>query len=215
MVTALNGEKLTSSSKLIEIIEKNEVFHLEILRNNENISLEITPENGKIGSYISDALVKNPDFAQNKSVSESISLASKEVYYSSALTFTLVKQVLQKLFLPSSPDEREEAKNSLSGPVGAGNAVVAMVEHKVPISILFIFTALLSINLAVMNLLPFPALDGGRMLFTTIYSLGATLGISKQKLLIIESKIHIFGFLLLIIFMIYVFGLDIMRIFGK
>lgn len=89
-----------------------------------------------------------------------------------------------------------------------------MIEQSVPLSIIVIFVALLSVNLAIMNLLPFPALDGGRILFTTLYSIGATLGIPKQKILIFEGYIHTLGFLLLLLFMLYVAGLDIFRIFS-
>lgn len=87
-----------------------------------------------------------------------------------------------------------------------------MIEQNVPLSVIVVFVALLSVNLAIMNLLPFPALDGGRILFTTIYSMGATLGIPKQKILICEGYIHTLGFLLLILFMLYVAGLDIFRL---
>lgn len=88
-----------------------------------------------------------------------------------------------------------------------------MVEWHIPASMILLFVALLSINLAVMNILPFPALDGGRIVTTTIYSILATIGFTKTKILKVESKITTFGFILLMIFMIYVAGLDISRFF--
>ncbi len=79
-----------------------------------------------------------------------------------------------------------------------------MVEQSVPATIIILFIALLSVNLAVMNILPFPALDGGRMLFTTIYSILLKFGFSREKILKYESVIHSTGFILLMIFMLYV-----------
>lgn len=56
--------------------------------------------------------------------------------------------------------------SSVAGPVG----IVGLVEEAAQfgISSLLLFTALISLNLAVINLLPFPALDGGRLLFVAI-----------------------------------------------
>lgn len=138
---------------------------------------------------------------------------ARETYFSSVLTFKLVKTTLGNFFFADTTEEHEEAKNSLSGPIGAGNAFVTMVEQKIPASIILLFVALLSVNLAVMNILPFPALDGGRILFTTIYSCLLRCGISREKILIYEARIHSVGFLLLLAFMLYVAGLDIFRIF--
>ena len=45
-----------------------------------------------------------------------------------------------------------------------------MVETSASLSLIAIVVALISINLGVVNLLPFPALDGGRIVTTTLYS---------------------------------------------
>lgn len=214
VVLSVNGEKITKSSEMIAYIEKNETMKLEILRNGENISLEVSPENGKIQSYIADAVKINENFSKKMGFVDASVAAAKEAYFSSILTFKLVKNTFGKLFFPETPEEREEATENLSGPIGAGNAVVAMVERAVPVSIFLIFTALLSVNLAVMNILPFPALDGGRIVMTTMYSVLKRVGLSREKILKFEAYIHSFGFVLLLLFMLYVAGLDIFRIFG-
>lgn len=135
-----------------------------------------------------------------------------ETYQTSILTFSLLGKTLSGLFSPKDLTEYESAKNNLSGPIGAGKAFVTMVELKTPLSLVLIFVALLSVNLAVMNILPFPALDGGRIVTTILYSFFVTLGFSRQKILRMEGYINTFGFVLLLIFMLYVAGLDIMRI---
>ena len=70
-------------------------------------------------------------------------------------------------------------------------------------------TALISLNLAIMNLLPFPALDGGRVLFLLIRKITG-----KRVTDEVEGKIHFIGLLLLLALMVYVTFNDIGRIFG-
>lgn len=221
IVLSVDGEKIFTTADFITKVssaEPQQSLKFSILRENnkkiENIDINIIPENGKIWSYVGDALKINKNFAKNSSFSDAIVNSTKEVYHISVLTFNLVGNTLWKLFFPSNENEREEAKKSLSGPVGVANATVMMVENSVPVTTILLFMAILSVNLAIMNILPFPALDGGRIVFTTIYSLLCKLWFSKQKILIIEWYIHSFGFLLLIIFMLYVAGLDISRLFS-
>jgi len=69
------------------------------------------------------------------------------------------------------------------------------------------FTALISINLAVINLVPFPALDGGRLLFLAIEKIkGSRIKPS------IANIVNAIGFFLLIILMIVVTYNDIARL---
>ena len=70
------------------------------------------------------------------------------------------------------------------------------------------FMALLSINLAVLNVLPFPALDGGRILFVIVEAVRR-----KPNSARIEAMIHNFGFLLLIGLVIFVTYRDIVNLF--
>ena len=65
-------------------------------------------------------------------------------------------------------------------------------------------SALLSLNLAVMNMLPFPALDGGRLLFLLIRKITG-----KKVTDEMEGKIHFIGIVLLMALMVYVTWNDI------
>jgi regulator of sigma E protease len=71
------------------------------------------------------------------------------------------------------------------------------------------FVALISINLAVINIIPFPALDGGRLLFIAIEKLKG--GPVSQK---IENAVNTLGFALLIVLMLYVTTKDVVRFFN-
>ena len=69
------------------------------------------------------------------------------------------------------------------------------------------FAVLLSVNLGVMNLLPIPALDGGRLLFMLIEVVRGK-PIPPEK----EGMVHFVGFVALMILMVFVMYNDIMRI---
>ncbi len=91
----------------------------------------------------------------------------------------------------------------VAGPIG----MVALVgeAHDLGLAYLIFFTALLSINLAVINLIPFPALDGGRLVMVLIEAVkGSPL---KPKLV---SGLNTVGFALLIILMLAVSWHDVL-----
>lgn len=96
--------------------------------------------------------------------------------------------------------------SSVAGPVG----MVALVgdARDLGVAYLIFFTALLSINLAVINLIPFPALDGGRLLMVLIEAIkGSPI---KPK---IVMTINTVGFGLLIFLMLFVTYHDIIKLF--
>lgn len=92
----------------------------------------------------------------------------------------------------------------LSGPVG----IVYMVDKSVAAGIItFIyFMALISLNLAVVNLLPFPALDGGRLIFVIIRKVTGK-AITDNM----EAIVHMVGMICLLALMLYVTWQDILR----
>ncbi len=96
--------------------------------------------------------------------------------------------------------------NSLSGPVGIYSAVGTVKKQGIS-SILYLI-ALLCINVGVINILPFPAFDGGRILFLIIEKIKGSKVSPK-----IENTIHAIGFILLILLMIYVTFNDVIRLF--
>ncbi|MFH2118530.1 MAG: M50 family metallopeptidase [Candidatus Paceibacterota bacterium] len=70
------------------------------------------------------------------------------------------------------------------------------------------FSGILSINLGIMNLLPIPALDGGRILFVLLEKI-----VGKKRIQHIEGKAHYVGFILLIGLIVLVSFRDIVQIF--
>lgn len=95
--------------------------------------------------------------------------------------------------------------NDVLGPVGIVNAAGSVA--KLGFSYLLSFVAFLSINLAVLNILPFPALDGGRLLFLAIEKIKGSPVNPRWS-----SIIHGAGLAILLIFMFAVTYKDILRL---
>jgi regulator of sigma E protease len=91
---------------------------------------------------------------------------------------------------------------SVAGPVG----LVGLVSDAAGLGLVYLlsFTAFISINLAVLNLIPFPALDGGRLLFLLIEKVKGS-PISPR----LANKLNIIGFALLLLMMAIVTYSDI------
>lgn len=102
------------------------------------------------------------------------------------------------------------ALSSVSGPVGIVTEINTTVSQGSFIGFLntLSLAGLISINLGVMNLLPLPALDGGRIMFVIVEKI---IGhrVSPDK----EGIVHFIGFALLMAFMVFVTFSDILKLF--
>lgn len=96
----------------------------------------------------------------------------------------------------------------IGGPVAI--AEITGQAARAGVSVLLEFTAFLSINLAIINILPLPALDGGRIAFVLLEWLRRGKRISPKR----EGLVHLVGFIMLLAFMLAVTIQDIIRISG-
>lgn len=110
----------------------------------------------------------------------------------------MMYEVIKQLFTG------EVSVDELSGPVGIVYATNQAAKSGV-IYVIYL-AALLSLNLAIINMLPFPALDGGRLLFLVI-----RLFTGKKVSDEMEGKIHFIGICLLFALMIYVTFNDVIK----
>ncbi len=94
----------------------------------------------------------------------------------------------------------------IAGPVG----IFSLTGQAAQLGFIYILqlTALLSINLAIINALPFPALDGGRLLFLAIEKVKGS-PVSQK----VERVVHTTGFVILILLMIAITWRDVVRFF--
>lgn len=99
-----------------------------------------------------------------------------------------------------------ELQDNLTGPVG----IVRITSQTVSLGIIFVLqlTAILSLNVALINILPFPALDGGRLVFLLIEKIRGR-PVKRE----VEQWVNTAGFILLIVLVIFITIKDIHRFF--
>lgn len=213
----IDGVRVTKPEDMIEKIRTTKApLSLEVRRGTETRSLQVTPKDGKIGSYVGYNVVDvDKGFRYKYGFLEAIKVGTVETYNQSKMTFELFGNLIGKIFTPKIPEERQEAVKSLGGPIAVGNLFVDLINAKAAASVICIIAALISVNLGVFNLLPLPALDGGRFAFLAINRVVA-LAIGKRKITgQIEHIIHIVGFAFLILVSIFVAYNDVLKIIFK
>ena len=99
-----------------------------------------------------------------------------------------------------------ETPPQLTGPIGIAELTGEMA--KAGLSPLLEFAALISINLAIINLFPFPGLDGGRLIFLALEWVRRGKRISPKR----EGLVHLIGFIVLILLIMVVSYYDIANI---
>jgi regulator of sigma E protease len=132
-----------------------------------------------------------------ESLGEALGYGTEETFRA----LTAVYRFLHKL------GRKPEAATHMSGPIGI--AQIAGIHAKKGTAMFLIFLTLISANLAVINFLPIPVLDGGHMVFLTLEAI--------MRRPVSEHVAAIFqwvGLLLLLSLMIFVFTLDISRLIG-
>jgi len=204
VILEVGGIKEPTVTQMQNYIDSNRTQEIKIVlkRKNEILEKSVKPivyeDTGKggIGVGLSEvAIVKYPWYLALWEGFLSTMLYLKAIF----VTFFLL---VKGLFTGSAG----VAAESVSGPVGI--AVMTGQVARLGFAYLLQFTALLSLNLAVLNILPLPALDGGRLIFLII---GKITG--KQRGLKYEQIAHSLGFLVLIGLVIFVSFKDVLSFF--
>jgi len=102
------------------------------------------------------------------------------------------------------------SKGTMIGEVAGPVGIYSLTSQFIKLGLVYVlqFTAILSINLAIINILPFPALDGGRLLFLLIEKIkGKPIKFKTEKLA------NSIGFAILILLMIVITFRDIIKLF--
>lgn len=128
----------------------------------------------------------------------------------------LVANVAKGIVLQFSPNEQtrieakkdlDTASNSVAGPIGILGVIFPAAGQAGPIQLAFL-TAIISLTLAVMNILPIPALDGGRWFVMTLFRL-IKKPLTKER----EEKIQTTGFMILMGLVVIVTVADVGKLF--
>ena len=212
-IVEVDGEKLYSYSDFSMILSLNpgDVHDITVRRNGEKVVLkdfllekhEVTLENGSTGlRYGMNFTLSAPNFLEKLGMAWNQSLD----------TVRMVRLSLQMLLSGAA------GVNDLSGPVGivstiteVGKETEATEGFGAALENILFFAAMIAVNLAVMNLLPLPALDGGHVLFLLVN--GIAVALFKKE---IPSKylnvINGIGFALLMALMLFVTFHDIVKL---
>lgn len=193
-------EDWSQISEIINGIDEGESIEIEYKRGGKSYEttvmpmlVESTDENGNAASrYVVGITCKvshNP---------------LKAVIYGTQSSWELTKLMFSAIVQLFSG---QASADDLTGPVG----MVQMVSQTTQYGYWYygFLTALICMNLAVINMLPLPALDGGRIIFV-LYSAITGRKVSEK----VEGTIHFVGLALLMLLMVYVTANDVGRIFG-
>lgn len=174
---------------------------LTILRNNESLQVSVVPEKG-VATNNSYAIGIQMVELSNLKLGFFASIAK-----GAEMTMLVTKETVVGIlsFLKNVVTFNADFK-SVSGPVGIAG-LVGEASH-FGFGYLISFAALISINLAVINLIPFPALDGGRLLFVAIEAI-----IKRPLNPKIANTVNAIGFILLLTLMVFVTISDVKRLF--
>lgn len=202
-VTAIDGNKISSGEEMAAYLEANPFSNKEVnitlSRKGKEINVTVVPEMTKVyGTGFAYNLGR-----EKQSVGGVIKYSFVEMRYE---IFTVLKSL--KMLVTG-----QVSANEVSGPVGIVNIIGDTYSEAksegaaITILSLVYLAIMLSANLGVMNLLPIPALDGGRI-FLYLIEIITRRPIPKDK----EGMIHFIGFVLLMALMVFLVFNDIRKL---
>ena len=191
LIVDIDGVKMSDWDSVVSTInaspEKELTIHIQ--RNRENIFISVVPEEtdgrGLIGIL--------PVY-QKYNFFSSIIHGLDYFFFWIKLIFVGFYQMIMRIIPPD-----------VTGPIGIVSVIGEVMQEG--ISNLFSLTAIISINLGIINLLPIPALDGSRLVFLLLEGIRGK-PVDPKK----EGFIHFIGFTFLILLMIFIAFQDITRL---
>lgn len=192
---SINNQNIYTTAEAITIISsnKNTDLNFKMLRGSDTLNLVVNPgKEGKVGIYISDVYSGDVDF-ENYGIGESLVKSVSNIGGYTALTFKMLGNVIKG-------DVAFES--SFGGPVKI--AKFASQSADAGFIPFLMFLAMLSLSLAILNILPFPVLDGGHFVIILIEGV-----IRREIPLKFKLAIQNFGFVLLLMLMAYIIYTDI------
>ena len=199
-VLSINGNKV----KYIDDIS----LYMTLADLKQPLLFEVEKENGVVEKYNILPEKQIIDGEENYVVGITLAKTSERGFFKS-FEFAFKQEMAifkQMIVVLKSLFTGDLAVNKLSGPVGIYSIVDQYKEQG--LNSLLYLVALLSVNVGIINLIPLPAFDGGRILFLIIEKLKGS-PINPK----VENMIHSIGFILLMILMIYITFNDILNLF--
>jgi membrane-associated protease RseP (regulator of RpoE activity) len=169
IILVVNNKQIPASQDSLRILtaeienHPNQQIELQIQRQEERLKIKVTPEAGKDGKVaIGIQLLPNrkPVYRHSQNISEILGVSANKFQQIVVGTFGGFGQLITNF---------RETAGQVAGPVKIVKIGASIAQNDA--GNLFFFGALISINLAVINILPLPALDGGQLAFLLIEGL--------------------------------------------
>lgn len=209
-VVAVNGVKTTSPEQITKIIRSNvdKPLQFSIERGGQSLSKSITPKMDELtgpDNKIEKLPLVGVIFSRHIDSYKRLSLpeAAQEGWDNAT---GITQQIFGLLGRVATFKLTKDDKRGVGGPIKIAQAVGASARRGWQDAVLM--AAALSVNLGLLNLLPFPALDGGRILFLG-YELVMRRPLDPRK----EGIVHAVGMVMLFAFMIFISVRDILPMF--
>jgi regulator of sigma E protease len=201
LVRSINGTPIQTWRDFVEIVSQSAgvqlTFEVEGVTGQTRevpiTPIEANPEGFEGGER---GIIGVSQMAERETFLSAIVYGAERTYEFAKLIFLALSMIFQGAF----------SIDDLAGPVGIVQITGQAAQNG--LAVLLPFTALLSVNIGIFNLLPIPALDGGRLLFLVVEAVRRK-PIDPQK----EGLVHFIGFALLMLLILVVTWNDIQRIF--
>lgn len=198
IVYSLNDKVLGGSSEFIEIVSQSAGLGLQakVIRASDTLNLAVIPgSDGKIGIAINDIFEGKTEY-KTFGFFESFYVAGADLINLSKVTFSVAGKVI---------GGQVEFGKAFGGPVRI--AQLAAKSADVGIESFLFFLAVLSLSLALINIMPFPVLDGGHLLMIIIET------IARREIPVkVKIAINNTGFVLLLLLMAFIVYNDILSL---
>jgi len=208
VVIAVNNQPVKETPQFSSAIDQNkgQTVTLTLLRQNQKMEISVTPrtdypaDQGSLGVVITqNQTILFPPLWKRPFVGAFYGF--KEALFWGKATLSGLFQLFSDLF------GKGQVPKDLTGPVGIYQITGMVVEGGWLAVINFI--GILSVNLAIVNFIPFPALDGGRLLFVVLEKFrGRSFGIK------LEQTIHLAGMAFLLLLLLAITVNDVLRLTG-
>lgn len=198
VIVAINGERVAAAEDVRRLVRGagERPLAMEVARGGQTVTLSMTPRTTTQENQGAIGIQLGPEYVTvQRPIWEAVPLG----FQRTGEIVTLFADGIRRMV-------GREVEAELTGPVGiareTGRAAQAGLTY------LLQFTAFLSLNLAIFNLLPIPGLDGARLLFVLIEGARRGRRVNPQ----LEGAIHLVGMMLLLVLMLYVSVNDVRRI---
>jgi len=201
-IISIDGQKVVDPSKLIAVTKDKlgKEVTLVVIRDGNEIPLKITPRvNAPKGEGAMGVAIEQNITFQKYPFPQSIYYGTKQALHDSGQVVTGFVDMIKTIFTKQTIPE------GVAGPVGMAQLTGEFV--KIGPEAVLSLVYMLSLSLAVLNILPIPALDGGRLFFILIELFTRRKVNAKY-----EAYAHMVGIVVLLTFLAFISYKDILRI---